>query len=55
MRVRYRRLDLRVRPDDRIEQAHEANLYDIDAKYGDVVSAEEVLEYLEEVAAAHAR
>jgi maleamate amidohydrolase len=44
-----------VRPGDRIEQAHEANLYDIDAKYGDVVSAEEVLEYLEEVAAAHAR
>jgi maleamate amidohydrolase len=36
------------------EQAHEANLYDIDAKYGDVVSAEEVLGYLEEVGAAHA-
>jgi maleamate amidohydrolase len=53
--VRYRRLDLRVRPGDRIEQAHKDNLYDIDARYGDVVSVEEVIEYLEEVAAAHAR
>ena len=40
---------------DRNPEAHEANLYDIDAKYGDVVSARDVLEYLEEVAAAHAR
>lgn len=32
---------------DRNEQAHEANLYDIDAKYGDVISMEEVLKYLE--------
>ncbi|MDP8951538.1 MAG: hypothetical protein M3N18_04755 [Actinomycetota bacterium] len=30
-------------------QAHEANLYDVDAKYGDVVSVEETLEYLEKV------
>ena len=32
---------------DRNEQAHEANLYDIDAKYGDVVPMGKVLEYLE--------
>ena len=40
---------------DRNPDAHEANLYDVDAKYGDVVSAEDVLEYLGEVAAAHSR
>jgi nicotinamidase-related amidase len=32
---------------DRNEQAHEANLYDIDAKYGDVVPMGKVLAYLE--------
>lgn len=32
---------------DRNPAAHEANLYDIDAKYGDVVSLQEALEYLE--------
>ncbi len=37
---------------DRNPDAHEANLYDVDAKYGDVVPVEEVLEYLEEVRAA---
>lgn len=31
---------------DRHEVPHEANLFDIDAKYGDVVSLEEVLHYL---------
>ncbi len=31
---------------DRNEAAHEANLLDIDAKYGDVVGLEEVLSYL---------
>ncbi len=31
---------------DRPEGTHEANLVDIDAKYGDVVSAAEVLEHL---------
>lgn len=36
---------------DRNPQAHEANLYDIDAKYGDVVPVEEALDYLEEVGA----
>lgn len=34
---------------DRDQQAHEANLYDVDAKYGDVVSVEDTLEYLEKV------
>ena len=32
---------------DRAEGPHEANLFDIDAKYGDVVSVGEVLAYLE--------
>jgi maleamate amidohydrolase len=40
---------------DRNPDAHEANLYDVDAKYGDVVSVDEALKYLEEVSAAHAR
>ncbi len=31
---------------DRAQLPHEANLFDIDAKYGDVVSVEEVLTYL---------
>jgi maleamate amidohydrolase len=39
---------------DRNADAHEANLYDIDAKYGDVVPLEEVLAHLEELAVAHA-
>ncbi|MGB3635849.1 MAG: isochorismatase family protein [Rubrobacteraceae bacterium] len=34
---------------DRNPDAHEANLYDVDAKYGDVVPVIEVLEYLEEL------
>ena len=37
---------------DRNPDAHEANLYDVDAKYGDVVFVEEVLEYLEVIGAA---
>lgn len=36
---------------DRNSAAHEANLYDIDAKYGDVVSLEETLARFEELAA----
>ena len=39
---------------DRNEQAHEANLYDIDAKYGDVVPVRDVLDLLQGVAAARA-
>jgi maleamate amidohydrolase len=51
----YRPVVPREAVGDRNEQAHEANLYDVDAKYGDVISVEETLEYLEEVGAAHAR
>ena len=40
---------------DRGLNTHEANLYDVDAKYGDLVSVEETLEYLEEVDAARVR
>jgi maleamate amidohydrolase len=40
---------------DRNPAAHEANLYDIDAKYGDVVPVEEVVAHLEELVGAHAR
>jgi nicotinamidase-related amidase len=40
---------------DRNAAAHEANLYDIDTKYGDVVSVDEVVEHLEALAGAHAR
>jgi nicotinamidase-related amidase len=36
---------------DRNPSAHEANLYDIDAKYGDVVSVDEMLAHLDELAA----
>ncbi len=45
----YRPLVPREAVGDRNEQAHEANLYDVDAKYGDVISVEETLEYLENV------
>ncbi len=34
---------------DRAQGPHEANLFDIDAKYGDVVSGQQVLTYLEEL------
>jgi nicotinamidase-related amidase len=40
---------------DRNPAAHEANLYDIDTKYGDVVMTDDVIAHLEEIAAAHAR
>ena len=39
---------------DRNQAAHEANLYDIDKKYGDVVSVDDVVAHLEELGAAHA-
>jgi maleamate amidohydrolase len=51
----YRPVVPREAVGDRNPDAHEANLYDIDAKYGDVVPVSEVLEYLEKVGAAHAR
>jgi maleamate amidohydrolase len=40
---------------DRNPEAHEANLYDIDAKYGDVTSIRDALDYLEEVGATRSR
>jgi maleamate amidohydrolase len=51
----YRPLVPREAVGDRNPRAHEASLDDIDAKYGDVVSLEEALDYLEDLAAAHAR
>jgi nicotinamidase-related amidase len=40
---------------DRNQAAHEANLYDIDAKYGDVLPLDEVLTHLEQFALAGTR
>jgi maleamate amidohydrolase len=51
----YRPLVPREAVGDRNPRAHDASLYDIDAKYGDVISLDEVIDYLEELAAAHAR
>ncbi|HKP18158.1 MAG TPA: isochorismatase family protein [Gaiellaceae bacterium] len=51
----YRPVVPREAVGDRNPAAHEANLYDIDAKYGDVVSTDDVIAHLEELAAAHAR
>jgi len=51
----YRPIVPREAVGDRNPDAHAANLYDIDAKYGDVVSLAEVIEHLEELVAAHAR
>ena len=48
----YRPVVPREAVGDRNEAAHEANLYDIDAKYGDVVALDEVLAHLEELAGA---
>ena len=51
----YRPVVPREAVGDRNPEAHVANLYDIDTKYGDVVSVDDVLGYLEEIGAAHAR
>ena len=51
----YRPIVPREAVGDRDPDAHAANLYDLDAKYGDVVSLAEVIEHLEELVAAHAR
>jgi nicotinamidase-related amidase len=53
----YRPVVPREAVGDRNPAAHEANLYDIDAKYGDVVTVDEVVAHLEELdaAGAHAR
>jgi nicotinamidase-related amidase len=45
----YRPIVPREAVGDRNPAAHEANLYDIDAKYGDVVALDEVLDHLAEV------
>jgi len=50
----YRTVVPREAVGDRNAAAHEANLYDIDAKYGDVVPLEEALAHLEELALAQA-
>ena len=51
----YRPVVPREAVGDRNPAAHEANLYDIDAKYGDVVPLAEVVSHLEELAGAYAR
>jgi maleamate amidohydrolase len=51
----YRPVVPREAVGDRNPEAHAANLYDIDTKYGDVVSVDDVLVHLEEIGAIHAR
>lgn len=51
----YRPVVPREAVGDRNPKAHAANLYDIDAKYGDVVSVDDVIAHLEELAGTHAR
>jgi len=51
----YRPIVPREAVGDRNPDAHAANLYDLDAKYADVVSLAEVIEHLEGHVAAHAR
>lgn len=50
----YRPIVPREAVGDRNPNAHEANLYDMDTKYADVVNLDEVLGHIEEVAAARA-
>jgi nicotinamidase-related amidase len=51
----YRPVVPREAVGDRNPAAHDAALYDIDLKYGDVVSLDEVLDALGELVGAHAR
>jgi nicotinamidase-related amidase len=52
----YRPVVPREAVGDRNPEAHTANLYDIDTKYGDVMAVDDVIAHLEEIAAAaHAR
>ena len=51
----YRPVVPREAVGDRNPAAHDAALYDIDLKYGDVVSLDECLDALEKLAATHAR
>lgn len=48
----FRPMIVREAVGDRDERPHEANLFDMNAKYGDVVDEAEVLTYLEGVATA---
>jgi maleamate amidohydrolase len=50
----YRPIVPREAVGDRNQAAHEANLYDIDAKYGDVVAIDDVVEHLRDLAEAAA-
>ena len=45
----FRTVVIRDAVGDRAKEPHEVNLFDIDAKYGDVVSSDEVLRYLHEL------
>ena len=45
----FRTVVVRDAVGDRAQTPHEVNLFDIDAKYGDVVSSRDVLEYLREL------
>lgn len=47
----YQTIVVREAVGDRAEGPHEANLFDIDAKYGDVISLDEALAYLRSIAA----
>lgn len=51
----YRPIVPREAVGDRNPDAHAANLYDIETKYGDVVSADDLIAQMEELAVAHAR
>jgi maleamate amidohydrolase len=51
----YRPIVPREAVGDRNPDAHAANLYDIETKYGDVVSVDDLIAKMEELAVAHAR
>jgi maleamate amidohydrolase len=51
----YRPIVPREAVGDRNPDAHAANLYDIETKYGDVVSVDDLIAQLEELAVTHAR
>jgi maleamate amidohydrolase len=51
----YRPIVPREAVGDRNDDAHAANLYDIKTKYGDVVSVDDLVAQLEELAVTHAR
>jgi maleamate amidohydrolase len=51
----YRSVVPREAVGDRNREAHAANLYDIDTKYGDVVTLDDLIAHLEEIGALHAR